>query len=126
MTAEPKQLPSRWQRAVCVLWNGSHELYKAHDDTRLYQQCVHCGHETRGWTIDRRDRRATMRTAKIGERHVQVQQLELYPGERAQVSVVDGNEIATVEPEPGLVPLLLRLRYRLVGHWLNRMAVSHE
>lgn len=67
-----------------------------------------------------------MRTAKIGERHVQVGQLELYPGERAQVSEVDGSEIATVEPEPGVVAWLRRLRYRLVGQWLDRMAVNHE
>jgi hypothetical protein len=26
-------------------------------DTKIYQQCLLCGYETPGWTIDRRDRR---------------------------------------------------------------------
>lgn len=126
-TAIERQPPTKLQRALCVLWNGGHELYRAHDDTRLFQQCVHCNHETAGIVVDRRDRRTHMaRTERIGVRHVQVGQLELYPGERAQVSEVDGTEMATVEPEPGLVPWLLRLHYRLVGQWLDRMAVSHE
>lgn len=125
MTAA-RPLPTLAQRALCVLWNGSHELYKAHDEARLFQRCVHCSHETQGFTIDRRDRRQDMRTAKIGERHVQVRELVLYPGERAQVSEVDGTEVATVEPEPGVVAFLLRLRYRLVGQWLDRVAVGHD
>jgi hypothetical protein len=37
--------------------NGGHELYRARTDTKLYQQCLLCGYETHGWTIDRRDRR---------------------------------------------------------------------
>jgi hypothetical protein len=43
--------------ALCVAWNGGHELYRAHDDTRMFQKCVHCEHETQGWTVDRMDRR---------------------------------------------------------------------
>lgn len=43
-------------RLLCVLINGGHDLYRAHTDTRLYQQCVACGYETKGWTVDRRDR----------------------------------------------------------------------
>jgi len=42
--------------AVCWAWNGGHDLHRAHDDARIYQRC-HCGYETKGWTIDRRDRR---------------------------------------------------------------------
>ena len=38
-------------------FNGGHELYRARTDTKLYQQCLLCGYETTGWTIDRRDRR---------------------------------------------------------------------
>lgn len=45
------------QHAVCPIINGSHELYRARTDTKLYQQCLLCGYETAGWTIDRRDRR---------------------------------------------------------------------
>ena len=41
----------------CVVYNGGHELYRARTDTKLYQQCLLCGHETHGWTIERRDRR---------------------------------------------------------------------
>jgi hypothetical protein len=48
----------RWLRQrLCFALNGGHELYRAHTETRLYQQCLLCGYETTGWTIDRRDRR---------------------------------------------------------------------
>ena len=39
------------------MFHGGHELYRARTDTKLYQQCLLCGYETAGWTIDRRDRR---------------------------------------------------------------------
>ena len=56
-----KQLMSRMRRKtrsfMCTVINGGHELYRARTDTKLYQQCLLCGHETNGWTIDRRDRR---------------------------------------------------------------------
>ena len=42
---------------LCTVFNGGHELYRARTETKLYQQCLLCGHETPGWTIDRRDRR---------------------------------------------------------------------
>ena len=42
---------------LCTVVNGGHELYRARTDTKLYQQCLLCGYETPGWTIDRRDRR---------------------------------------------------------------------
>jgi hypothetical protein len=41
----------------CTVSNGGHELYRAHSETKLYQQCLLCGYETTGWTIDRRDHR---------------------------------------------------------------------
>lgn len=56
-----KQLMSRLRRKVrhilCTVVHGGHELYRAHTDTKIYQQCLLCGYETHGWTIDRRDRR---------------------------------------------------------------------
>lgn len=56
-----KQLMSRMRRKtrslMCTVLNGGHELYRARSENRLYQQCLLCGHETHGWTIDRRDRR---------------------------------------------------------------------
>ena len=56
-----KQMMSRMRKAtrevLCTVVNGGHELYRARTDTKLYQQCLLCGHETHGWTIDRRDRR---------------------------------------------------------------------
>ena len=56
-----KQMLSRVRRKVrhvfCTVFNGGHELYRAHTDTKMYQQCLLCGYETTGWTIDRRDRR---------------------------------------------------------------------
>jgi hypothetical protein len=51
------RLRKRTRQALCVVINGGHELYRARTDTKLYQQCLLCGHETHGWTIDRRDRR---------------------------------------------------------------------
>lgn len=56
-----KQMLSRLRKkarhVACTLFNGGHELYRARTDTKLYQQCLLCGYETHGWTIDRRDRR---------------------------------------------------------------------
>jgi len=45
------------RHALCGVMHGGHELYRARTDTKLYQQCLLCGYETSGWTIDRRDRR---------------------------------------------------------------------
>lgn len=45
------------RHAMCGLLYGGHELYRAHTNAKLYQQCLLCGYETSGWTIDRRDRR---------------------------------------------------------------------
>jgi len=56
-----KQLMGRLRRKtrhlLCTVIHGGHELYRARTDTKLYQQCLLCGYETHGWTIDRRDRR---------------------------------------------------------------------
>ncbi len=56
-----KQSVARLRRKVrfmlCAITNGGHELYRAHSDTKLYQECLLCGYETAGWTIERRDRR---------------------------------------------------------------------
>lgn len=56
-----KQMLSRLRKkarhVTCTVFNGGHELYRARTDTKLYQQCLLCGYETNGWTIDRRDRR---------------------------------------------------------------------
>jgi hypothetical protein len=61
VTTALKQLMSRVRRKtrhfLCTVFHGGHELYRARTDTRLYQQCLLCGYETAGWTIDRRDRR---------------------------------------------------------------------
>jgi len=61
----------RWLRhRLCFALNGGHELYRAHTDTRLYQQCLLCGYETAGWTIERRDRRGNLahRTPSVAGR----------------------------------------------------------
>ena len=59
--ASLKQMMSRVRRKtrhfLCSVVNGGHELYRARSETKLYQQCLLCGYETNGWTIDRRDRR---------------------------------------------------------------------
>jgi len=61
VTTALKQMMSRLRKKtrhiLCTVFNGGHELYRARTDTRLYQQCLLCGYETTGWTIDRRDRR---------------------------------------------------------------------
>jgi hypothetical protein len=51
------RLRKRTRQVLCTVVNGGHELYRARTDTKLYQQCILCGYETHGWTIDRRDRR---------------------------------------------------------------------
>jgi hypothetical protein len=51
------RLRRRIRSFLCTVVHGGHELYRARTDTKLYQQCLLCGHETTGWTIDRRDRR---------------------------------------------------------------------
>lgn len=51
------RLRRRTRQFLCTVLNGGHELYRARTDTKLYQQCLLCGYETPGWTIDRRDRR---------------------------------------------------------------------
>ena len=51
------RLRRRTRQVLCTIVHGGHELYRARTDTRLYQQCLLCGYETHGWTIDRRDRR---------------------------------------------------------------------
>lgn len=60
-SATLKQMMSRVRRKtksfMCTVVNGGHELYRARTENKLYQQCLLCGHETHGWTIDRRDRR---------------------------------------------------------------------
>ena len=61
VTTAMKQMMSRIRRKtrhfMCTVIHGGHELYRARTDTKLYQQCLLCGYETNGWTIDRRDRR---------------------------------------------------------------------
>lgn len=56
-----RQMMSRLRRKTrhlaCTVFHGGHELYRARTDTKLYQECLLCGYETPGWTIDRRDRR---------------------------------------------------------------------
>ena len=51
------RLGKKYRHALCGVISGGHELYRARTDTKLYQQCLLCGYETSGWTIDRRDRR---------------------------------------------------------------------
>lgn len=51
------RLRRQTRHLMCSVLHGGHELYRAHTDTRIYQQCLLCGYETPGWTIDRRDRR---------------------------------------------------------------------
>ena len=61
ITATFKQMMSRLRQkcrhSLCTVLHGGHELYRARTETKLYQQCLLCGYETTGWTIDRRDRR---------------------------------------------------------------------
>ena len=51
------RLRKKTRHMLCTVVNGGHELYRARTDTKLYQECLLCGYETPGWTIDRRDRR---------------------------------------------------------------------
>lgn len=66
-----KQLMGRVRKGVrhslCTVINGGHELYRARTDTKLYQECLLCGYETPGWTIDRRDRRLHLVSSAHGQ-----------------------------------------------------------
>ena len=70
-----KQMMGRFaqkcRHSLCGVLHGGHELYRARTDTRLYQQCLLCGYETTGWTIDRRDRRlhlVSSQPSKVAQR----------------------------------------------------------
>ena len=44
--------PARaWRTLWCWLLCGGHELYVARAAGRLYQQCVRCGYQSRGWEL---------------------------------------------------------------------------
>lgn len=58
------RLRRRVRHFLCAITNGGHELYRAHTETKIYQQCLLCGYETAGWTIDRRDRRLHLVSSK--------------------------------------------------------------
>jgi hypothetical protein len=49
----------KMKQIACVLINGNHELYRQWDERRLYQKCLICGHETKGWMIEPRKVRAS-------------------------------------------------------------------
>jgi hypothetical protein len=49
------RLRQKCRHSLCTVLHGGHELYRARTDTKLYQQCLLCGYETQGWTIDRRE-----------------------------------------------------------------------
>ena len=51
------KLRRKTRHLMCTVIHGGHELYRARTDTKLFQQCLLCGYETKGWTIDRRDKR---------------------------------------------------------------------
>lgn len=51
------RLRQKCRHGMCSMLHGGHELYRARTATKLYQECLLCGYETPGWTIDRRDRR---------------------------------------------------------------------
>jgi len=51
------RLGQKCRQGLCTVLHGGHELYRARTDTKIFQQCLLCGYETSGWTIDRRDRR---------------------------------------------------------------------
>ena len=55
------------RQSLCTVINGGHELYRARTDTKMYQECLLCGYESSGWTIDRRDRRLHL----VGNTHSQ-------------------------------------------------------
>jgi len=51
------RLRRKTRHLMCNVLHGGHELYRARTDTKLFQQCLLCGYETTGWTIERRDKR---------------------------------------------------------------------
>ena len=41
----------KWRAWWCIACYGSHDFYKAWSRERLYQKCLRCGHESRGWDV---------------------------------------------------------------------------
>lgn len=54
------KVPKKVRQLLCPVISGGHELYRARTDTKMYQKCLLCGYETKGWTIDRRDRKGVL------------------------------------------------------------------
>jgi hypothetical protein len=47
----------RWcSQRVCPVLHGGHELYAGHRRDRLFQFCLLCGYETRGWSLETKPR----------------------------------------------------------------------
>lgn len=46
----PEEIMGSVKRLLCAL--RGHEEYMHFDKNRVYLQCVGCGHETPGWTIE--------------------------------------------------------------------------
>jgi hypothetical protein len=46
----PEEIMGSVRRVLCAL--RGHEEYMHFDKNRVYLQCVGCGHETPGWTIE--------------------------------------------------------------------------
>ena len=36
---------------ICTIVHGGHEYYRKHTPYRMYQKCLLCGKETKGWTL---------------------------------------------------------------------------
>jgi hypothetical protein len=40
------------KRLICAIWG--HEDYRQFEKNRVFLQCISCGHESPGWTVDTR------------------------------------------------------------------------
>ena len=47
-----RRIERAFNSLTCVVMNGGHELYVIrNNETRLFQRCLLCGHETKGWKL---------------------------------------------------------------------------
>ena len=50
-----RRIERTFNSLTCLVMNGQHELYTIRGNpSKLYQRCLLCGHETKGWDLGSR------------------------------------------------------------------------
>ena len=50
-----RKIERQFNSITCIIMNGGHELYTVrNNDKKIYQQCLLCEHETKGWKLKKK------------------------------------------------------------------------